>query len=711
MPPAAYLDSMLYLTGINAARFSWGGREYLGEPALDAELALKLAALELEPEAYGRELFDAVFPPGSELREGLREAILAAEREKRRLRFLLNLATNLPEWVHALYWELLNDFGRHLALARSPDTAFSRYLGVRQAPGAPTTLRPRLLCVVAAPSDLARFGLAEIRRDEVAHRLEAPFGMLAEAADIEVLEPPATLERLRQRLMTGGGFHLLHFFGHGHNRNGISALVLEDEQGRAKFVEEELLAEVFLGVHSLRLITLIACHGGAPSSQDPFSGLAGRLVQRGVPAVIAMRREVSVETAHLFTNHLYTHIAETGRADAAVNEARQQLYLADPQGIAWSSPVLYSRLIDGRLWLPHGEEAPEEQEAVVETRSPLFHLSLRRLGQPLPWVPALLTLILLVLGLWPAAQAETRFDLHVSQLAFRLAKASEVVERLDLEELDATRLADLRLPSSLPALGHGAQRGEGMKGFHLTTRGAGSHVTLHTPLLLPKTEVSIEHEEEETSYRITIAGSDQPLQATFLGDVRLKPLGAPPATLHLDNPDALVLIPQSGAAAADVSFARFAPDNFSHEIEIDKLSLVRVIDQQTTKVTLLQKESTILAGEVLLKATGRKIRIPQGEMLRFDVIKGSLTDLRVAADGIHLCFQGRVSRLERIPPGLAPETLMPSVLDLWISRPARRALQTAAGVLALVILILTALDVRLPRRRLRPVAAGSSVQS
>jgi hypothetical protein len=114
-------------------------------------------------------------------------------------------------------------------------------------------------------------------------------------------------------------------------------------------------------------------------------------VQRGLPAIIAMRREVSVETAHLFTNHLYTHIAQTGRADAAVNEARQQLYLADPRGIAWSSPVLYSRLTDGRLWLPRGE-APEDQETLAEAPGPLVRLSLGRLRHPLPWVPAILAL-------------------------------------------------------------------------------------------------------------------------------------------------------------------------------------------------------------------------------------------------------------------------------------------------------------------------------
>src|SRR6185436_13621457 len=228
-------------------------------------------------------------------------------------------------------------------------------------------------------SDIARYNMAEICRDEVLRRLEASLGALADEVEVTFLEPPATLERLRERLMENGGFQLLHFFGHGLTRNGGSALVLEDEQGRAQFVGEELLAEAFLGVHGLCLVTLVACHGGAPSSPDPFSGLAGRLVERGLPAVIAMRREVRVDRALLFTQHLYRHIAQTGRTDAAVNEARQQLYLAEPRGIEWSSPVLYSRLADGRLW-------------IAQEKTSLLHLA----RHPLAWVPAFLALSLLV---------------------------------------------------------------------------------------------------------------------------------------------------------------------------------------------------------------------------------------------------------------------------------------------------------------------------
>ncbi|HWM92185.1 MAG TPA: CHAT domain-containing protein [Thermoanaerobaculia bacterium] len=684
----AYLDSELALSSLESARFSWPGGDYRGRPSLGPDLEERLKELESQHEAYGRELYEAVFPRQSELREGLREAILAAEREKSRLRFRLRLAPDLPDWVHALFWELLTDPDRHLALSRSPVTPFSRYLDVRQAQGAAASERPRLLCVVSAPSDLARKGMAEIRRDEVLSCLQASLGALADAVEVAVLEPPATLGRLRERLTEGRGFQLLHFFGHGQTRSGVSALVLEDDEGRMHRVEEKLLAEVFLGDRELRLVTLVACHGGAPSSGDPFSGLAGRLVQRGLPAVIAMRRAVRVDSAHLFTQHLYRHIAQTGRVDAAVNEARQQLYLAEPGGIDWSSPVLYSRLADGRLWLPQ-TEAEESEE-----RRPRLRLSLHRLRRPLPWIPAVLAIALLVLGFWPAGEAEVRLDLQVSQLFFRLAKSATVVERLELEELAATRLAALRLPSSFPV-----RAGDGrVKGFFLKVRGDGSHVTLRTPPLPPGAGFAIEH-QGESSYRIAVTDSDQPLRVTFLGDVMLKPLTAPAVQVRLDRADALVLHPQSGAVEVDVTFARFAPDSFASDVAVDALDLFRVIDQQTTAATLLRKESTVLAGEVYVQATGRRARLAKGEALRFADLAGSLTALQPGADGIRLGFQGRASGLARVSQGLRPESLMPSVLDLWIAGPVQVAMQAACGLLALTVLLFAALDIPLLRER------------
>src|SRR6185369_6367626 len=407
----------------------------------------------------------------------------------------------------------------------------------------------RLLCVLSAPSDVARYDMADIRRDEILRSLESAFGALADTAEVAFLEPPATLERLRERLTANGGVQLLHFFGHGQTRKGTSALILENAHGKARPVEEELLAELFLGIRELRLVTL----------------------------------------------HLYREIAQTGRADAAVNEARQQLYLADSRGIDWSSPVLYSRLGDGRIWLPW-EEAPEIGAPTAKPRHRL-RFAPSRLRHPLPWLPAFLALVLLGLYLWPARDAEVRFDLQVTQLFFRLAESTTVIERLQLKEVAATQLAALRLPLSFFLANPPAEpSSSGPTGFLIATRGEGSHVTFHTPPLVPGAGVGIER-QDTSSYRITLVDSEQELRVTFQGDVYLHPLGAPPVTLHQEHPDALVIVPRSRAAEIDVTFAQFAPDSFTSNIHIKDLDLVRVIDQQTTATAALQKESTILSGE------------------------------------------------------------------------------------------------------------------
>ncbi len=699
MTEGTYLDSALYVSSLESARFSWAGRDYWGKVALGGEIEETLAALELEPDAYGNRLYDAVFPAGSELREGLREAVVAAEEAKGRLRFVLHIAPDLPEWLHGLYWELLVDGGRQLALARSPDTAFSRYLGVRRALETPATRRPRLLCVISAPSNIEKFRLAEIQRDAVVRRLQAPFGMLAEFVDVAILEPPATLGRLRERLMADGGFHLLHFFGHGQKRGGTSALVMEDDQGRAQFVGEELLAEVFLGVRELQLVTLIACHGGAPSSRDPFSGLAGRLVQRGVPAVVAMRREVSVEDGHLFTNYLYGHLVQTGRADAAVNEGRQQLYLANPQGIAWSSPVLYSRLTDGRLWLLEDKE--QEAEAPAERR-PLLRLSWRRLRHPLPWAPAALALVLLVLACWPAPRAEARLDLHVSRLSFQLARNTAVVERLRLDEIAATQLAALRLPALPAADQRRAPAGAGSKGFRLAMQryaAPTTELTLNTPPLPAGTRVAVDHlgadgDDAPNAYRFSIDGAEEELRVTFRGDVVLKRFGDPAALLHFDEPDSVVFSPQSRSLDLDVALSRFTGDELARAVPIARLDLLRIVEQQGAATSAVREEPTVLDGKVRVPASGALHALKKGDSLRWAAIAGSLSDLRLGDDGIRFTFQGTVSNLERTAPGLRPENLMPSILELYAGGPRSRAIPPAAGAFALTTLTLTVLSSR-----------------
>ena len=60
---------------------------------------------------------------------------------------------------------------------------------------------------------------------------------------------------------------------------------------------------------SLRLAILNACEGARTSRSDPFAGVAGSLVQRDIPAVVAMQFEISDEAAIVFAGEFYEQLA------------------------------------------------------------------------------------------------------------------------------------------------------------------------------------------------------------------------------------------------------------------------------------------------------------------------------------------------------------------------------------------------------------------
>ncbi len=354
MQTSEYLDCELYLTDYDRARLSVAGRDYSGQPHLDEALQRRLLQAALNPTQYGSFLFEALLPgDGDDLLAGYREGLAIAQHEEKCLCFRLHIENTAPTILQDLNWELLYDPKRKVALGRSRETTFSRYLTVPLRPVGPVEAQPRLLVVLSTPANLADYKLAEIDREQLRQSMKKALSPLTSFAACELLEGPATPERISDRLLAGH-FHALHVCAHGALRphGATASLVLEAEDGSATFVDETWFSDIFEGDKDLRLVTLVACHGGAQPRSDPFSGLGPAVVQRGIPAVVAMRREISIDAAIRFTEHFYTNLARSGRVDTAVNEARRQLHLTNPSTLEWGTPALFMRLPEGRLWPP-----------------------------------------------------------------------------------------------------------------------------------------------------------------------------------------------------------------------------------------------------------------------------------------------------------------------------------------------------------------------
>ncbi|HEY2291891.1 MAG TPA: CHAT domain-containing protein [Thermoanaerobaculia bacterium] len=352
-----YLDCELSLTAPDQASLTLDGRVYSGRPTLD-EAALQRLRASLGPLQYGTELFAALLPPDSDLLSGYREALAVARHEDKLLRLRLRVADTAPAELHTLRWELLYDSRKSITFGCSREIAFSRDCAVPEPPGAAVREVPRLLVAAADPSNLAELGLPAMDRDEARRSIDEALKPLTGLMVWELLDGPVTAARLRDRLVAGG-FHALHLQAHGLllPARATASLVLEAEEGtaeghKADFVDEESFAQIVEGLRDLRLVTLIACHGGMQSSGAPLSGLGPGLVRRGVPAVVAMRQSISFEAARSFCAYFYSNLARGGTVDRAANEARQQLRLSRRDSDEWGTPVLFMRLRDGLLWEP-----------------------------------------------------------------------------------------------------------------------------------------------------------------------------------------------------------------------------------------------------------------------------------------------------------------------------------------------------------------------
>ena len=292
-------------------------------------------------ETFGKRLYDAVF--SGEVGICFRRSIDDAEQTDRGLRVRIRTA-DAPT-LNNIPWEFVwaEGLGRFVAL--SNQTPVVRFIDL------PSRIKPlavkpplRILVMVSNPTDVDRL---DVQRE--VDQLKASTEDLVTSGKVElVVMEDANLASLAQRLRREE-FHIFHFIGHGGFSDGDGVLVLEDSNERARPVKGQHLGTIFHDHGSLRLAVLNSCEGARGSAEDPFSGVAPSLVRQGIPAVIAMQFEITDMAAIQFAHEFYLAVADGYPVDAAVTEARKQIFSAD-NDLEWATPVLYMRAPDGMIF-------------------------------------------------------------------------------------------------------------------------------------------------------------------------------------------------------------------------------------------------------------------------------------------------------------------------------------------------------------------------
>jgi len=291
----------------------------------------------VHPMESGRSLFDALFY--GDVRDRFSVSIgMLSRRQGLRIRLWL---ADVPE-LASLPWEHLREANFNQPLALSLRTPIVRYLELGQAERPIPAERPlRVLVVGASPAEFCRLDLGRESFLLVRSLSRLTRWRQAVVDHLENATLPAVVERLAQTQ-----YHVLHFMGHGVS----GSLLFEGEQGRAVPVPFHQLADLLSG-HGLRLIVLNACEGAGPAGEGSFDGVAQSLVQKGIPAVVAMQFPISDQVSLRFTHDFYRSLAEGQPVEAAITRARRAIY-AGERSSEWITPVLYTRLDDGRIIPP-----------------------------------------------------------------------------------------------------------------------------------------------------------------------------------------------------------------------------------------------------------------------------------------------------------------------------------------------------------------------
>ena len=317
-----------------------------------------LRGLVFDTIAYGQYLSQSLLADPA-LSTAFAQARTAAQSREVPLRLRLFIGPTATE-LHSLHWETLRDPQDGSPLLTSEHLLFSRYLSSLD--WRPVGPRPRAdlraLVVVASPINVNDYqqggeSLPPVDSNGELERAQAGLGSIP--VTLLVRGDRTTVDSLAETLRDG--YDILYLVCHGAMIRGEPYLYLEDEAGRVKVVAGHELTMRLKELRQLpRLIVLASCQSGGTGEearsgdQGVLAALGPRLAEIGVPAVLAMQGNISMQTVAQFMPVFFRELQKDGQIDRALAIARS----AVRERPDWWTPVLFMRLKSGRLWYTPG---------------------------------------------------------------------------------------------------------------------------------------------------------------------------------------------------------------------------------------------------------------------------------------------------------------------------------------------------------------------
>lgn len=274
---------------------------------------------------FGQELYRKVL--AGNLGNYFSKRLGEAEAEGKGLRVSLQFDEEASE-LATLPWEFLHD-GEDFLVARR-DLLLSRLpSNLRKIQSKPLESILRMLVVVSSPHDSSCAPLdAEKERERILEAIDKLY--IDHKIEVDFTDE-ATFETI-QSYLNERDYHIVHFTGHGRQSDGHGYLILENDEGGIREVDNQVISDLFAG-RGIRLVVLSACQS---------ADLANKLIIKKIPAVVAMQYSVMDKSATWFASAFYQALANDKSVDLAMTEARIAMRNAEEaNGVDFATPILY----------------------------------------------------------------------------------------------------------------------------------------------------------------------------------------------------------------------------------------------------------------------------------------------------------------------------------------------------------------------------------
>ena len=320
---------------------------------------------------YGLKVGEALLADEN-IRKAFEDATVAAGADALRVRLFVN-PDAAP--LYRVAWETARDPRRpdeHKArLFEGERRIFSRYITssdpralYRRPPGEPGGMK--VLVVIANPTsiDRVRVGgarLAPIDEEAEESRLTEALAGIAQTTVRRSARDAVTLDNIVSWLTED--YDVFYLVCHGAlDKSGDPVLYLQGTDGNFEPVAGEALVRRVSDLRARpRLIVLGSCKsagaaGDGYGAEGAFAALGPRLAEAGIPAVVAMQGNVSIETVNDFVPEFFRYLSR-GSVDRAMSLARSKI---TDKHHDWWAPSLVMRLRTGELFRPTGFEGGDD---------------------------------------------------------------------------------------------------------------------------------------------------------------------------------------------------------------------------------------------------------------------------------------------------------------------------------------------------------------